>query len=200
MTLGVIIALVGWLAMALYSFNFSLHATWIKLHPAVSQPILGGIVALLTVSLLAIFGSGPVLGGLADYAVFVAVPTAAWAGIYAADVALRRVAYHEVSLTRAYGFYKSFNWTNISGFALATILGWGLISATPSELSWVGYFTRYFGEDLWSTSDIGVWIALVIAGLFPVLFGIPRIRRQEREVLNIEARRHALTEISNVVI
>ena len=76
---------------------------------------------------------------LQGYALFLAVPVAAWSGIFVSDVLIRRIAYHEVSLSRSYGFYKAVNITNTAGWLLAVALGWGLLKNDLREFQWLGY-------------------------------------------------------------
>jgi hypothetical protein len=68
------------------------------------------------------------------------------------------------------------------------------------EFSWTGYLSDYFvNSDFWQLSSAGVIIALAIGLLLPVIFGIPRIKHQETEVLAIEARRDDLKDIFGLV-
>jgi purine-cytosine permease-like protein len=184
------------IAMSLYSSNLSLHSLGAKLKPAIAQPLLGAVFLALACYGLVRLGEAGVWFNLAGYAMVAAVPVAAWAGIFAADILIRRIAYHEVSLSRSYGFYKSINVINLLGWLLATAVGLGLVRSELVEFSWTGYLSDYFvNSDFWQLSSAGVIIALAIGLLLPVIFGIPRIKRQESEVLAIEARRDDLKDI-----
>ncbi|MEY4618669.1 MAG: hypothetical protein RL101_855, partial [Actinomycetota bacterium] len=169
--------LVIWIASWMYATSVSFVAIGAKLRPAISQPlitVLALVVALFATPFVNVF--------------FVGVIVLAWAGIFVGDVAIRRIAYHEVSLARDYGFYKAWNWTNITGFVIASVVGLGLIGNVEGPWSWLGFISD-------SYLDIGIFIAPLVAFIFPILFGRKRIALQEKEVLKIEARRHDLADV-----
>jgi purine-cytosine permease-like protein len=182
------------LAMSLYSSNLSLHSLGLKLKPVLAQPLLGLIVAAVAAVLLYFNTDVWLLFG--DYSRIVAIPVAAWSGIFISDILIRRIAYHEISLSRGYGFYKSFNWINLVGWLVATGLGFGFTVINQNGFAWTGFVSeRLVNPEFWSTTSFGIVIAFAFASLLPVAFGIPRIKRQEAEVLAIEARRDDLKDI-----
>lgn len=133
---------------------------------------------------------------LGSLLVVLSVPSAAWAGIFTSDVLLRRIAYHEVSLNRAYGFYKSTNVVNLLAWLLAVILGFGFLVLSTPGFEFFGYLAGQFdAKTAFQDSNLGLLIAFGIGMIAPVAFGIPRIKRQESEVLAIEARRDDLKDI-----
>jgi hypothetical protein len=137
---------------------------------------------------------------LQGYALFLAVPVAAWSGIFVSDVLVRRIAYHEVSLSRSYGFYKAVNLANTLGWVAAVGLGWGLLKSELIEFRWLGYIAdSTANSQFWAQSNFGVVIAFATGLLLPVAAGIPRIKRQEKEVLAIEARRNDLKDVLGLV-
>jgi hypothetical protein len=137
---------------------------------------------------------------LQGYALFLAVPVAAWSGIFVSDVLIRRIAYHEVSLSRSYGFYKALNLTNALGWLFAVVLGWGLLKSELVEFQWLGFLADFSSNaEFWAQSNLGVVITFAVGLLLPVAMGIPRIKRQEREVLAIEARRNDLKDVFGLV-
>ena len=172
-----ILTLVIWAASWMYATSVSFAAIRAKLHPGISQPI----IFVLTL-LIAAFASSYI-----NYSLL-AVIVLAWAGIFVGDVALRRIAYHEVSLAREYGFYRSWNWVNISGFVVAVAIGLGLVGNVEGIYSWMGYIS-----DDYLTA--GIYIAPLVAFLFPILFGRKRVKSQEQEVLKIEARKTDLIDV-----
>jgi len=172
-----VLTLLIWASSWMYATSVSFAAIGIKVRPALSQPV----ILLLTIS-FAIFVSQYVNSD------FVAVVVLSWSGIFAGDVAIRRIAYHEVSLAREYGFYKAWNWLNITGFLLAIAVGLGLVSSGEMPWSWLGYISDSYG-------NIGIYVSPLVAFLFPILFGRKRIKNQESEVLKIEARRHDLADV-----
>jgi nucleobase:cation symporter-1, NCS1 family len=170
------------------------------LYSRFSGPILQTILALAFVGLsLAgwhFYSTQGLLFNLRDYALVLSVPVAAWLGIFASDSLMRRIAYHDISLTRSYGFYGNFNLINLFGWVLASALGLGMLSSTLREFEWVGFLARYsVNPSFWSESNLGVAAAFAIGVLFPLCFGVPRIRRQEAEVLSIESRRYELRDV-----
>ena len=181
-------------AMSLYSSNLGLHSIGAKTHPGYAQPILG---------LLSLVGGFFVVAYVSDfwsvlsgYAMIAAVPVAAWSGIFITDVLIRRIAYHEISLSRGYGFYKSVNVVNIAGWAISTAIGFGLIYSNQPGFAWTGYLADFMvNTEFWAATSFGIIIAFSVSCLLPVLFGIPRIKRQESEVLAIESRRDDLKDI-----
>ena len=123
------------------------------------------------------------------------VVAAAWAGIFVSDALARTRGYHEVSLTREYGFYGKFNFVNSFGFLLAVALGFGYLNGGPQLSSWTGYFGDLTPEifDI-AGSNIGIAMAFGLAALLPVALGIPRIRKQERNLAELDQRRQELKE------
>ena len=123
------------------------------------------------------------------------VVAAAWAGIFVSDALARTRGYHQVSLTREYGFYGKFNFVNALGFLLAVALGFGYLNGGPQLSSWTGYLGDFTPEifDL-AGSSIGIAMAFGLAALLPVVLGIPRIRKQERNLAELDQRRQELKE------
>lgn len=192
------LSLVVVLAMSMYSSNLGLHSIGARLKPGLAQPIIGALV--LSTAIAAVYFFSNTWTVMADYAKFVAVPVAAWAGIFISDILIRRIAYHEISLSRSYGFYKPVNVVNLTGWVLATAAGFGLIYIEQSGLNWTGYLADLLvNQEFWITSSFGIVITFAFAALLPVIFGIPRIKRQEQEVLAIEARRDDLKDIFGLV-
>ena len=124
-----------------------------------------------------------------------AVVAAAWAGVFISDALVRTRGYHEVSLTREYGFYGRFNLANTFGFLLAIALGFGYLSGGPQLSSWTGFLGDFTPEIFAiAGSNIGIAMAFGLAALFPVIFGIPRIKKQERNLAELDQRRQELKE------
>lgn len=186
------------LAMSLYSSNLSLHSIGAKLQPAFAQPLLGSLSIALAVAGFVYISN--IWDALTGYALALAVPVAAWSGIFVSDILIRRIAYHEISLSRGYGFYKSVNVVNLSGWVLAIAIGYGLTYIDQPGFGWTGFLADLLvNQVFWKTTSLGVIISFAIGTLLPVLFGIPRIKRQESEVLAIEARRDDLKDIFGLV-
>lgn len=189
-----LITIIVVLAMSLYSSNLGLHSIGAKTHPGYAQPILG--LLSLTGTFFAVVYITDLWGVIAGYAMIAAVPVAAWSGIFITDVLIRRIAYHEISLSRGYGFYKSVNLVNIIGWAISTAIGLGLIYSDQPGFAWTGYLADLMvNSEFWAATSFGIIIAFSVSCLLPVLFGIPRIKRQESEVLAIESRRDDLKDV-----
>ena len=123
------------------------------------------------------------------------VVAAAWIGIVVSDALARTRGYHEVSLTREYGFYGRVNASNSIGFLLAVALGYGYLDGGPQLSVWTGYLGN-LTPDIFEIagSNIGIAMAFGLAVLFPVILGIPRIRKQEHNLSELDQRREELKE------
>ncbi|MFM6971352.1 MAG: purine-cytosine permease family protein [Rhodoluna sp.] len=188
------------LAMSLYASNLSLHSLGVKLKPAIAQPILGLIFVGGAIYEFIRVGASGIWYNLSGYALVIGIPVAAWSGIFVADILIRRIAYHEISLSRSYGFYKTFNVANLIGWLVASAAGLGLIKSELPEFTWTGYLIQYVGrEEFWVNTSVALVASFALALLFPVALGIPRIKRQEQEVLAIEARRDDLKDVLGLV-
>jgi purine-cytosine permease-like protein len=189
-----IISMIVWFAAWAYSTSVSLSAISVRIRPALSQPILV-LLTLAVVYSVATFSTAN-LGEIFDAVIAICgVLVFSWAGIFVADISIRKIAYHEVSLTRDYGFYKSINVVNIIAFVLAVALGFGFVTSTISGLDWLGYLGNLASATEWSEANVGILISLGFSVLFPLLFGRKRIRAQEAEVLAIEARKRDLEHV-----
>lgn len=178
----------------IYSSSVSLSAVSRKLRRFISQPI-ALVVSLIVGYLFTIvtqetrtqlYGAVFAISGVVVFA---------WAGIFVADIALRKIAYHEISLTRDYGFYRAVNWVNVAAFIVAIALGLGFVSSAMPGFEWLGYIAKNISAADWAASNIGQFIALGFAALFPILFGRKKIAFQEQEVLKIEARKNDLDHL-----
>ena len=188
------LSLLIWVTAWLYSTSVSLSAVSIRIKPAFSQPLL--VVVTFAIAFTATTFSTATFAELIDGVIAISgVVVFAWAGVFIADVTLRKIAYHEVSLTRDYGFYKAANFVNLGAFVFAVALGLGFVSSTLVGFGWLGYLSDLVSAEAWSDANIGAAIALGFSVLFPILFGRKRIRDQEAEVLAIEARKLDLEHV-----
>ena len=157
------------------------------------------IVLIITLGILTLFAQQPVeltIDYFSNVFGLIAALSAAWIGMFMLDVALRRIAYHELSLTRSYGFYGKFN---ILSFIIWLICSAAALLLIPIHL--VGMqWTGFLGEKIGLTSEIGSQavgfvMVIVLAKLLTLIARIPQIRKQEREVREVEARREQLNDI-----
>ena len=182
-------------ASSIYSLAGGLASVGGKIPGAVAVLILAVVVLAGTLVSSMLFGTSSLLAMLIELIVLASVVAASYTGIVLADALIRSRDYHEVSLTRDYGFYGRFNVANSIGFILATALGFGYLNGTGVLSFWAGYlgdFTPAIFEI--AGSNIGIAMAFGLAVLFPVLFGIPRIKGQERKLVELDERREELKE------
>lgn len=198
--ISLVLSLVTTIAMSLRSSSMSFESIQLKFKPSIATPIIASLAVVMTVLGFSYLGANGFWFNLQGYALVLAVPVAAWSGIFVSDVLIRRIAYHEVSLSRSYGFYKSINLTNTIGWTVAVAIGWGLLKSNLVEFGWLGFLADYStNAEFWAQSNFGIVISFALGLLLPVAGGIPRIKMQEREVLAIEARRNDLKDVLGVV-
>ena len=182
-------------ASSIYSLAGGLASIGGKIPGAVAVLILAVLVLAGTLVSSMLLGTSSLLAMLIELVLLTSVVAASYTGIVLADALIRSRDYHEVSLTRDYGFYGRFNVANTIGFILATALGFGYLNGSGVLSFWAGYlgdFTPAIFES--AGSNIGIAMAFGFAVLFPVLFGIPRIKGQERKLLELDERREELKE------
>jgi purine-cytosine permease-like protein len=177
------LSLLAGVALSLYSGGFALRAIGMSLSRHLSVVVMAVVVFAAT--LLMILSGAGVSDVFRDFTTSLAVPIAAWAGIFGAEVMIRRKGFHEESLLRPGGIYPGVNWVNLAMLVVASVIGFGFTTAHVAWLSWQGYGLVLFGFPLGgavATSDIGVLIALVLGLLTPLAAGISTVRQQELAV------------------
>lgn len=175
------LSLLSGVILSLYSGGFALQSIGVRVKRQWSIVIVG--VLLGGMSLLLGFGlSGGLNEVLRDVATTLAVPTAAWAGIFAAETMIRNRRFEGESLVHRGGVYADVRWVNLIGLLVFSAVGFGFTTAAVTWLSWQGYGFTFFGialsTDLAGT-DLGVLVALALGLLLPIVAGIPAIRKQE---------------------
>jgi purine-cytosine permease-like protein len=157
------------------------------------------LTVLLVIGTLVLFALQPAkvsFDYLVNVFILVAALTAGWIGMLVTDVALRRIAYHELSLSRSYGFYKRFSILSIVSWVLSVAVALALIPINLRGLSFTGFGLQYVSlENNITSAPLGFLIALVSGALLTLAVRIPEIRKQEREVLAVESRREQLNNI-----
>ncbi len=176
-----VLSLLSGVAVSLYSGGFALQAIGVRVPRPYSVPIVA--VLLAGVTLLITFAvPGGNLELFRDVATTLAVPIAAWAGIFAAEMMIRSRRFESQSLLQRGGVYPDVRWLNLIGFIVISVIGFGLTTASVTWLSWQGYGFGLLAVPLDSDlagTDLGVFVALVLGLLVPIVAGIPGIRRQE---------------------
>jgi purine-cytosine permease-like protein len=174
------LSLLAGVALSLYSGSFSLQAVGVRLERQWTVVIVG--VAIFAIAIVMALSDAGFADVFRDLATSIAVPVAAWAGIFAAEMMIRRRHFDTESLLRPGGVYPDFNWINFAMLFVASGLGFAFTSATVSWLSWQGYGFALFGVPLNGPvggSDLGVLVALGIGLLTPLAAGVSAVRRQE---------------------
>jgi purine-cytosine permease-like protein len=175
-----ILSLLSGVALSLYSGGLALRAVGLRLSRPWGVVVMGAV--LLAVTVLMIVSGARVADLFRDLATTLAVPIAAWAGIFAAEVMIRRRRFDEESLLKPGGVYPSVNWVNLTMLVVASVVGFGFTSATVGWLSWQGYGFVLFGFPIngeVAASDLGVLVALLFGLLTPLVAGISTVRQQE---------------------
>ena len=157
------------------------------------------ISSFLTLAILVLFAQQPKgqeVEYLANVFVVMGVLTAGWIGIFAADVAIRRQAYHELSLSRSYGLYKKFNILALITWVLTLVFAVAVMPVNLLGFDFMGFLVPMIGlESSLGTAAVGFVATVVLGMVLTSAIRIPQIRNQEREVLALESRREQLNDI-----
>lgn len=177
---AVALGLISGVVVTIYSGGFALKAIGVNTSRALAVVVVGVLVVAGAFALILV-GTGYTML-FRDLATTLAVPIAAWAGIFAADTMIRNRALDAESLLKAGGVYASVNWVNLVMLFVISALGFGLTTATASWLGWQGYLFPLLGVSVDSAlagTDLGVFVALLLGLLVPIVSGVPGIRKQE---------------------
>ncbi len=174
-----ILGLVGGSLMNIYSSGFSLLNAGIPI-PRFAAATVDGVVMIAGTIYVAFFATS-FIGPFQGFLITLGVPIAAWAGIFLADMQMRKKDYDTADLFDKRGRYGSVQWVTIGLIVLGTGIGWGLVTNTyASWLGWQGYFlgTGDFVKT-WGGANLGVLASLTIGYVGTILFMRPVIRQQE---------------------
>ncbi|QEO10212.1 cytosine permease [Protaetiibacter larvae] len=181
--------------VTVYSGGLALVATGVR----TSRPA----ATLMAALLVAAIGGGLLALGadtrdiLRDVSTTLAVPVAAWVGIFASEMMIRLRRFHAPSLLAPGGVYPAVRWVNLIGLVVISAVGFGFTSAELAGFDWQGYLFGLVGigaDDPLAHTDLGVLVALALGVILPLLGGIPAIRRQERPIDQAEQRADALLD------
>jgi NCS1 family nucleobase:cation symporter-1 len=187
-----VLGLVGGAVMDIYSSGLALLNVGLR----VPRPVAVLIDACLMIAgaVYIAFFSQDFLTPFQGFLITLGVPIAAWAGIFLADLSLRRGDYAEAELLDSRGRYGSVRGLSVVTMLVATLVGWGLVSSSVSWLSWQGYLLAPLdlahrvppagGEDgywdsNWAYAGLGVIIAFVLGFVAVVLGGRRAVALQE---------------------
>ncbi len=178
LVLALAISLVLAAALALYSGGFAILSAGLRA-PRWGAVLAASVGAGAVLAVLAV--TAPALDSLVrDGLTTLAVPVAAWAGVFGAETMMRRRRVHSPSLLRSGGVYPAVRVLNLVVLLGVTVIGWGLTAADTAGLGWQGYLWPLLGADpVLIASDLGVLVALGLGLLVPVAAGVPALRRLE---------------------
>ncbi|MFL0388942.1 purine-cytosine permease family protein [Curtobacterium sp. 179-B 9B NHS] len=181
-----ILGLVGGAVLDIYSSGLALLSAGVR----IPRPVAAGVdgVFMVAGAVYVVFFAKDFISPFQAFLVTLGVPIAAWAGVFVADVVLRRRAYADGELDDVRGRYGDVRWAAIGLVLLGTVLGWGLVTNTygvPAWLNWQGYLLGPLGlggrEGAWAYANLGVLVALVVGFAGTLLTARGTIRRQEHD-------------------
>jgi purine-cytosine permease-like protein len=174
--------LLSGVVIALYSGAFAVQATGIRVSRPTAVVISG---ALAIASAAALVASAIDLETLVrDLATTVAVPVAAWVGLFGAEMMIRNRRFDSRGLLTRGGRYADVRWVNLAALIVISAIGFGLTRAEVSWLSWQGYLFSMVGVDPGgdiAAADLGVIVAVVLGLAVPLAAGITAVRKQEAD-------------------
>lgn len=179
------LGLISGVVLTIYSGGFAVQSLGMAARRPATTAVAG--VLVLGVGAVLLFLVGDARGLIVDVATTIAVPVATWAGIFGAEVMLRRRRFDADSLLKRGGVYPVVRWPNVIGLVVISAVGFGLTSAGTAGLGWQGYLLPFLGlgdGDPLLTSDVGVLVALILGMLLSLATAVPAIRRQERTLVD----------------
>lgn len=157
------------------------------------------LTALLVGLVLVLFAQQPTgqqVEYLVNLFVLIAALSAGWIGIFAADTMERKLAYHELSLARSYGVYKKFNVLSLSIWLVTMIFAFAVIPVNLFGLGFMGFGLSAIGiEPSIGSAALGFFATALLGFLLTAPVRTAQIRKQEAEILELEARREQLKDI-----
>lgn len=179
-TIVAVLGLMSGSIMDNYSNGLALLSFGIKL----PRTVAAALTAVLTVIgvVYVTFFSDTFIGPFQGFLTTLGVPMAVWAGMFVADVLMRKHDYDTADLYDANGRYGAWNGKALAILIVGTILGWGLVVNTAASwLTWQGYFLALFGgkDGMWASANLGVLVALIIGFVGALIFQRGDIARQE---------------------
>jgi nucleobase:cation symporter-1, NCS1 family len=175
-----LLGLVGGAALDIYSSGLSLLSAGLRI-PRYAAAAVDGVI-MIAGAVFVVFFAGSFVFTFQGFLITLGVPIAAWAGIFLGDLLLRRRDYADAELAEPRGRYGSVRVGAIVLLAVATLIGWGLVTNTYADwLSWQGYLLGPIGgkEGDWAFANLGVLAALLIGFVGTLATGRGAVRRQE---------------------
>lgn len=175
-----LLGLIGGAALDIYSSGLSLLSAGLRI-PRFAAAGIDGVI-MIAGAVYVVFFAGSFIFPFQGFLITLGVPIAAWAGIFLADLALRRRGYADDELASARGRYGAARPAALVLLAVATLLGWGLVTNTYADwLGWQGYLLGPLGgrKGEWAGANLGVLIALLVGFVGTLVLGRSAVRRQE---------------------
>lgn len=176
-----VLGLIGGAVLDIYSSGLALMSAGLRV-PRWVAAFIDGIIMVIG-SVYIVFFAPNFIDPFMAFLITLGVPIAAWAGIFLADMTLRRKDYNDADLFNSKGRYGAVNWVSITTLVVGTGVGWGLVVNGLDWMHWQGYLLDILGlggrEGAWAGANLGVLVALVIGYLGVILFSRGHVRRQE---------------------
>jgi purine-cytosine permease-like protein len=177
-----VLGLVGGAVLDIYSSGLALLAAGLRVRRHIAA-LIDGMIMLAGTIYVVFIAKDTFLAQFMGFLITLGVPIAAWAGIMLADLASRRRDYAEPELFNPRGRYGNIQLMPILILAIATVVGWGLVTNSVTWLNWQGYLLEPFGlggkDGKWAYANLGVLVALVGSFVVQLVLGWGRVRRQE---------------------
>jgi hypothetical protein len=176
-----VLSLLSGVVLAMYSGGFALQAAGLRLRRSLSTLLIAVLVIVIALFISVSATSFDQL--VRDFSTTIAVPVAAWIGIFGAEVMIRKSPLDSKSLLERGGLYPDVRWGNIIALVGVTAIGYAFLSATAPGLTWEGYGFTALGiapSSPIAASDFGVLVALVLGLVISLLMGTGAIRTQEK--------------------
>jgi NCS1 family nucleobase:cation symporter-1 len=177
-----VLGLVGTAVLEIYSSGLSLLSLGLPVRRPVAAALDGVIMAVASVYVI-FFAPGNFFTQFEGFVITLGIPISAWAGIMIADVLLRKGDYDEAGLFDPAGLYGRYQKATIATFAVATALGFGLVTNTSAGwLTWQGYLMGLIGgkQGQWAYANLGVIAALVVGFAGYCVLQRGAVARQDR--------------------
>ena len=189
-----VLGLVGGAVLDIYSSGLALLTLGIRVRRPVAAAIDGVIMCLGAIYV--VFFADNFLVPFMGFLITVGVPIAAWAGVFVADLILRKGPYADAELYDNRGRYGAFHLPGVALIVLGTAIGWGLVTNGLADwLTWQGYLLEPFGlggkDGSWAFANVGVFVAFLVGFVGWLLLGRTTVARQERATGAVEGARTA---------
>jgi nucleobase:cation symporter-1, NCS1 family len=182
---------VGGAVLDIYSSGLALLTLGLRVPRYVAAGVDG--VLMVLGAIYVVFVADDFIGPFMGFLITIGVPIAAWAGIFIADLLLRRSDYADRDLYDRAGRYGDVRWSAVAVLVVGTVAGWGLVTNTFADwLKWQGFLLKPVGlggkSGAWAYANLGVAAALLIGFLGWLLLGAATVRRQEAVPARVTSR------------